>query len=369
MRILLLNQFGLASGAPTGRILTELGLELERRGHTIHLVITDASYGKPRRGLARLLQEAFTHLLLLARGLLCPKADVIISLTSPACLIVTAAVVAKIHRARHIHWAMDLYPDLGVRLGELKDGALAGFFAFLMLRAYQATDQVIALDDDMRDYLRKSYTVDSTIIEPFPPVVTWPPARQDSKNTGKWLYSGNFGRAHEIEILLQVQKKLEELGVNAELILQGQGPQFQSSRQAAKELGLRQVQWHEPVPQEKLGESLLQSDVLVVTRKAELKGLLLPSKLVLAELSGSAILWIGDTDGKTAQKLSRQGQHGVFTIHDVGPITAWLQNLFESEPAARAVAPRSIHDARHQMMNLWEAQLIKSADHKPVDRR
>ena len=54
-----------------------------------------------------------------------------------------------------------------------------------------------------------------------------------------------------------------------------------------------------------------------------MKGLLLPSKLMLAELSGRPILWIGDTDGFTALRLRKAG-HGVFASDQIEPIAEWL---------------------------------------------
>jgi glycosyltransferase involved in cell wall biosynthesis len=361
MRLLLLNQFGPESGAPTGRILGELGAGLEKRGHEVLLLSTDSNYGKPRRGLGRLRQELLSHWLMLWRGVFGPKPDAVISLTSPACLAVTATVVAAVRGARHFHWAMDLYPDVGVRLGELKDGPSTAFFRFLMRLAYQKAERVIALDDDMRDYLQAHYGVEAAVIGPFPPEIAWPSSPREPRTSRQWLYSGNFGRAHEIEILLQIQQRLEDRGVAAGLVLQGQGPQFETSREAAGRLGLRQVQWREPVPQDKLAESLVQSDVLVVTRKADLKGLLLPSKLILAELSGRAILWIGDTDGKTAQRLARKGRHGVFAVEDVEPISAWLQRLFEGKIPAAAVEPTPTSAVRSQAVESIE-MLLKSSE-------
>jgi glycosyltransferase involved in cell wall biosynthesis len=359
MRFILLNQFGLSSGAPTGRILAELGSELRLRGHDVHLLTTGSSYGKPRRGLGRLMQEGLSHLVLFGRGLWQPKADAVISLTSPACLAVTAGILARIHRARHFHWAMDIYPDLGVRLGEMKDGEIVRFLSFLMRRTYRRAARVITLDEDMQDHLQKKYGTASIVIEPFPPEVTWPSPRKNTNAPRQWLYSGNFGRAHEIHVLLQIQKALEDRHVPAELILQGQGPQFLSARKAAEQLGLRQIRWRAPVPEKDLGESLVQSDVLVVTRKAELKGLLLPSKLILAELSGKAILWIGDTDGKTAGRLSREGRHGVFAIEEVDRIAAWLQSFFAQESFEQAIEPKATRAVRQHTAAQWEGLFLK----------
>jgi hypothetical protein len=353
MRLLLLNQFGAASGAPTGRILAELGAELEKRGHRVIVLTTSAGYGQPRRGRTRLLHEGLAHLLLGWRSLWCGRIDAVLSLTSPACLAVTAGVISRLHGAKHFHWAMDLYPEVGVRLGELKVGALVRFLRVLMRLAYRDAAQVVTLDEDMRDFLQTHYGVDSAILEPFPPEVSWP-ASAEKSNANQWLYSGNFGRAHEIEILLQVQKRLEDHGSAATLVLQGQGPQFQASRETASRLGLRQVQWRAPAPQEQLGASLLESDVLVVTRKVEMMGLLLPSKLMLAELSGRTILWIGDTTGKTARRLAAQGRHGVFSIGQVSEIADWLAALFQNQTPGATQPPRDPRTMRENIARQWE---------------
>jgi glycosyltransferase involved in cell wall biosynthesis len=305
------------------------------------------------------MQEGLAHLLLAWRCLWGPRPDAIVSLTSPACLAVTAAVVAKLRRARHFHWAMDLYPDVGLLLGELPGGPMVRFFSFLMRRAYKNSERVIALDEDMREYLLTHYGVDSSVVGPFPPEIIWPSVSRETTSTRQWLYSGNFGRAHEIDVLLQVQKLLEERKVPAELILQGQGPQFISCQENARHLGLQRVQWRAPVPQEKLAESLLQSDVLVVTRRVDMKGLLLPSKLILAELSGRAVLWIGDTDGKTAQRLARMGRHGVFTVEEIGPIADWLQRLVEQKSSQTSVEPIPTRTVRQKDIDDLEALFTK----------
>jgi hypothetical protein len=88
-----------------------------------------------------------------------------------------------------------------------------------------------------------------------------------------------------------------------------------------------------------------------------MKGLLLPSKLLLAELSGKAILWIGDTDGKTAQRLKREGRHGVFILADVEPIAAWLEHLFEQETSGQVIEPKATREVRGESVRKWEALL------------
>jgi hypothetical protein len=364
MNILLVNQFGPASGAPTGRILGQLAAELERAGHTPRLLTLDASYGTARTGWIRRGREIQSHLTLLARGCSGLRPDGVISLTSPACLAVTAGLIARRHQAWHIHWAMDLYPDLALLLRELHHGIISRFLHRRMQRAYAGMNRLVALDEDMRQHLLECYGVHSNIIGPFPPEITWPDTWKIPHEPARWLYSGNFGRAHEINVLLQIQRKLEDRGVTAELVLQGHGPQFQASAARAAALDLRQVRWNPPCAPEQLGQSLLGADVLVVTRQADLKGLLLPSKLVTAELSGRPILWIGDVDGHTAKRLREVKRHGVFRVTEVDAIAAWLEDCFATGLSKHAIAPWSTSSARQEASAQW-IKLLASMGSEP----
>ncbi len=355
MRLLLLNQYGPDSGAPTGRILGELGLGLQRLGHEVVFLDVDSAYGQSRRGLKRIIHEVRAHALLAGRGLGYRRIDAVLSLTSPACLAVTAGLIARMLGAKHFHWAMDLYPEAGIRLGELREGVLTRLLTRLMRRAYRRAARVVVLDEDMREHLQREYGVESAILEPFPPDVTWTPPPGAPGEPKRWLYSGNLGRAHEIDVLLQAQRKLEESGTDVELALQGQGAQFAASQEAARALGLRCVVWRPPAPAEELGTSLLGADALVVTRKPAMKGLLLPSKLMLAELSGRPILWIGDTDGFTASRLRKAG-HGVFASSEIEPIAAWLRQALDRN-APPPAAPRPSSALRAQVIATWNALL------------
>jgi hypothetical protein len=355
MKLLLLNQYGPESGAPTGRILGELASGLQQLGHEITFLDVDSSYGQSRRGLKRILHEIRAHQKLALRSLGHRKVDAVLSLTSPACLAATGGMIARMMGAKHFHWAMDLYPEAGIRLGELREGALTRLLTRLMRRAYQKAQRVVVLDEDMRDHLLRTYGVEAAIMEPFPPDVVWTPPERTPGEPKRWLYSGNLGRAHEIDVLLQVQKKLEEGGTAAELVLQGQGAQFGASQEAARALGLRRVQWRPPAPAERLGQSLLEADALVVTRKPAMKGLLLPSKLMLAELSGRPILWIGDTDGFTARRLKKAG-HGVFASGEIDAIAAWLRQALDPN-APPPAAPRPSSAQREQGIETWNALL------------
>jgi len=353
MRLLLLNRFGPDSGAPTGRLLGELANHLQAGGHEVSLLTADSVYGGTRKGWLRWLQEFRAHGILLWKSLLHPPVDAVLSLTSPVCLLLTADLAARRHRARSYHWAMDLYPDLATGLRQLPAAAARPLRA-LMRRAYARAAAVVALDGDMRAHLRAVYGREAAVIAPWPPPLSWPVPPAGAEGASTWLYSGNLGQAHEVGVLLHVQQLLEKEAVPATLILQGSGAQWGESQATARALGLTRVVWRPPVPEAELTASLLGAGVLIVTRKPETKGLLWPSKLALALLSGKPILWIGDTEGATAQALRADG-HGVFAPGQIDEIAAWVRLKFTS--SVPLSAPQPVEPVRNAALRQWDELL------------
>ena len=79
----------------------------------------------------------------------------VVAFTSPPGLLVVGALLAIRHRAKLAHWAMDLYPELALALGEIRPGSAAVRVVRVAMNwAYRRAALVVALDEDMRDYLQ-----------------------------------------------------------------------------------------------------------------------------------------------------------------------------------------------------------------------
>jgi hypothetical protein len=256
--------------------------------------------------------------------------DVVVSATSPPLLVVVAAVVAKIRRARHCHWLFDMYPELATALGEVPEGAAAGLFSAGARWAYRGADCVVALDGDMAERL-KGYGVTARIIPPwvFKSLIAARAAQDLSPAAGGarervWLYSGNLGRAHEWRTLLDAQRVIEAAAAPWRLVFQGGGPAWAAAREYAESLGLTRCEWRPYVPEDQLPGSLLAAEVLVVTQKPETCGLLWPSKLALAASLPRPILWVGPPDRAIARDLAGLPQAGVFAPGDAEGVARWI---------------------------------------------
>lgn len=356
MHFLFLNQYFPPDPAPTGILLRELGDHLAAQGHTMEFVSSAQDYRAAKKG-SRMLREFSALASIFFRGVRARHADVVISASSPPCLLVVAAFISMVHRAKCVHWAMDLYPDLAVALGEVKPGLVPTVIERVMGWAYRRCSLVVALDEDMAARLRQ-HRVEPEIIPPwvlasFPipegpvaPIPEW-----------TWMYSGNLGRAHEWETLLQAQAVLEKRSLPCRLVFQGGGPSWPLAQARAKELGLLQCDWKNYAPEEELATSLLQARALVITQKPETQGLLWPSKLALAISLQRPILWVGPADGAIANTLRKLPSAGIFPPGAAESVADWLEQLHRNaspQPQAPAAHARSERDAALQK---WAALL------------
>ncbi len=281
-----------------------------KRGHTVVFAGDQADYRGSKTLLgSRALREGVALLRLWWKTLTSPRCDAIICLTSPPLLPVAVRAARFRHRgAKLIHWAMDLYPDVAVALGEVREGSLLHrVTARAMESVYHACDLIIVLDPEMAARVSRG-GVRLEIIPPWPPPVDRievPPARD--AGTFVWLYSGNLGRAHEWRTLLEAQRLLEDEGLEIDLVFQGGGAERAAAQGYAAALGLKRCHWRDYAPETELVSSLLAADALVVTQRPETTGCLWPSKLALVRIVERPLLWVGATGGSIALTLDGEG--------------------------------------------------------------
>ncbi len=346
MRFLFLNQYGPPDPAPTARLLGELAGGLRAGGHSVEIVSQGQSYeGRPASGgrLRRELRASWTIL----RAGWSPRGgrpDVVLALSSPPGLPVVGALLAWRHRAPLAHWAMDLYPELALALGELRPGSpVAWIVRTAMRRAYRRAALLVALDEDMHARLQPFCRREVRTMEPWlapaveQQVEAVAPSGVKQSASWTWLYSGNLGRAHEWRTLLEAQAQLEARGLPISLLFQGDGAARAPAMKYAEKLGLRLCEWKGYVPEANLLSALLDSHLLVATQRPETRGLLWPSKLALLERLPRPVLFIGPLDGAIAARLRQRGQAGVFAPNQAQAVADWIEALYLQSPDAAPV--------------------------------
>ena len=325
MRFLFLNQYFPPDPAPTGILLRELADDLAARGHVVDFVDAAADYRATQKQGGRMVREALALFKMLLAGVRRPRADVVIAGSSPPVVSFIAGLVAVWHGAKAVHWIMDLYPEIAVALGEIREGALSRNVARAMGWAYRRAARVVVLDEDMAERTRR-YGVEPVIVRPwlFTSVLARPIQAIEPTAPWTWIYSGNLGRAHEWETLLAAQAIIEQRDGEMRLLFQGGGPSWPAARERAAAIGLKQCDWQPYIEEAELPASLLRAQVCAVTQISSTRGCLWPSKLGLVLTLPRPIVWIGPKDGAIARELRGLAHAGVFEPGDAAPVAAWL---------------------------------------------
>jgi hypothetical protein len=266
------------------------------------------------------------------------------------------------HGAQSIHWCMDLYPEIAVALGEIKAGNLSRIVGSVMGWSYRRTSTTVVLDSDMATRLRE-HGVKSQIIRPW--VMNWlrPAPGIEPTVDWTWLYSGNLGRAHEWQTLLEAQAILENENRDIRLVFQGGGPSWNAAQSHANSLGLKQVEWRPYASESEVQSSLLRARCLAVTQRVEVQGMLWPSKLALMLALPRPILFVGPPDGDIGRSLRAMTHAGVFAPGDARGVAAWLTQMKERGLAAIIGDVVDAETHREESLAKW-VEIIESCGPK-----
>ena len=163
---------------------------------------------------------------------------------------------------------------------------------------------------------------------------------QDSFVVG---YSGNLGRAHDINTLLDAIGQLEARGgapAIAWLFIGGGALIQEFSREVARR-NLKSVQLRPYQPRERLAESLSVADVHIVSLRPELEGLIVPSKFYGVAACGRPTIFIGDKLGEISSILAKYGCGLQVNEGDSGALAQTCVRLAETPDECRGMGERA----------------------------
>jgi len=105
------------------------------------------------------------------------------------------------------------------------------------------------------------------------------------------MYSGNIGYTHDIGMLLDAAAALQH-DDSVRFVIVGDGPGKADLLRRAEALGLSNVCFHGLLDSDTFGQSLPLADVSIVSIRAGVEGLMMPSKTYFAMAAGCAVLGI-----------------------------------------------------------------------------
>ena len=278
------------------------------------------------------------------------KVDAVVSMTDPP-LQVAAVTLVSCRARKKIHWAQDVYPELAEELGVIvRGGILARVLRAVSTWALRRQDEIVVVGRCMRERLI-ARGIDAGKIEVIPNWIQVAAVSADEAVAMRrklgWgeklvaLYSGNIGLAHDFETLVEAAKLLEGSGVR--MVFAGEGPRLEEVRRATA--GLAQVTFLRPQPKEELGAFLAAADVHLVTVRAGLEGLVVPSKAYGILAAGRPVMYVGSADSEIAKLLNESGAGRVFPYGDARGLAEALKSAAAASDTFQRIGASAMRSA------------------------
>jgi colanic acid biosynthesis glycosyl transferase WcaI len=346
MHLVFINQYYPPDGAPTGIALAAVVEELAALDHEVTVICAEGGYAEMRHKTVRrqtqekdginvvriratkLGRESFigklvdylSYYLGVAWHLavMLPKPNRVVALTTPPYLSLLARVISKTRGADHAHWVMDLYPDVMVAHGILKQNSLAHRALTWLARwgmGGKRCAALLTLGPDMAERLANQCKEESSnSLHPVSWVPLWSTENENAddqevikrRHEMGWkddelvvMYSGNMGLGHRFGEILEHISQQPEINTpnyrSVRFAFFGGGKRRREISEFIEKHPNAPIELHDYAPAEILTAHLRSADVHLVTLDAKWSGTMLPSKLQGIFTASRPVIFIGDT--------------------------------------------------------------------------
>lgn len=276
--------------------------------------------------------------------------DRVLVVTNPPSVPILLGLIAKWKRARPALLVHDVYPEVLAASGILAPGSLPyRLLMRLFSWAYTQFDDIVVLGQDMSDVASTKLGAAVRAIHVIPnwgdtdEIVPIPKNRnafrRDHWLDGKFVvqFSGNIGRTHDIELLLDAADLLLDVP-DVVFLFVGYGGKSGLLADASK-AARPNVTFLPRQPREKLGEMLAASDVTIIPFVDGMLGLSVPSRMYNVLAAGVPIIAAADPRSELAQTVERLGAGWVLDVRSPAALAALIRQL-ASDPARREAQER-----------------------------
>ncbi len=274
------------------------------------------------------------------------RGDTLVTKTDPPLLGVILWPWARLCRARQIHWVQDIYPEVAMAV----TAGRASLWLLASLRGvrdftWRHSAGCVALGDDMAAFIRARGVEGShiSIIGNWAPTgLALAPTAEVAALRRDWglgdkfviAYSGNLGRVHDLDPVLDLAGLLRDEPHIAFLFIGG-GAQHARLRQRALDEQLRNVHFQPAQPRDRLAAALGVGDLHLVTLLPSCASLVFPSKLYGVAALGKPILFLGPDDSEPARLVRAYGM-GIACHREAIAEVAATVRLLARNPVALA---------------------------------
>jgi colanic acid biosynthesis glycosyl transferase WcaI len=269
--------------------------------------------------------------------------DVVYAVLPPLPLGVSAALLAKAARASLVVNVQDIYPDIAVALGILRQRHVVRFFQAMERWVYRHSNRIVVISEGFRqNLLNKGVPGGKLAVVPNwgdPEMLTLP-ARQNAFRRehhigGEFvvLYSGGLSHNSHLEPVLEAAEQLQSEPFL--FLIAGEGVHKPALTRRVETRGLRNVRFLPFQPLARYGEMLAAADITLVTLHAAATVASVPSKIYKQMAAGRPVIALADARSEVARLIAETGCGICAGLQEAGEFVAALR-FIRSHPGEAA---------------------------------
>lgn len=360
--ILILTLVFRPDNVSTAQIMADLAEDLQCRGHSVSVLTSTPHYNRdpeaalaqplswkwfgliqesrykgmrvlhawmPEKGrnkLYRALTWAGFHLTsTIAGAFLTRRPCLILCPSPPPTIALSAWLLGLWHRAPFLYVVQEVYPDVAINLGMLKNRLLIRACYALEQFIYKRAAGISVISPRMQTCLqRKGVPEDKLAMIPnFVDVADFKPLEKDNEFArqhglrGKFLvcYAGNMGKPQHLETLVHAAARLRDR-VEVHFLLMGDGSEAGALRNLAQSFQLTNLTFLSYQPYSVMPQAYAAADVSFVPQAIGTSADGIPSKIYRIMAAGRPVIAVTDQDSDLAEMVSEAKCGYVITSHD-----------------------------------------------------
>lgn len=380
-RILLISQYFYPEMISTGHILTELLLELNKKGiessvicaqptyysrervnkqidhHGIDIVRTANTQFDKNSKIGKIFNSGSFFVLSSLLSLIENGHSPVILVTNPPFLGVIGVILKALRKRPFILIIHDLYPDIAVNAGYLgKRSPVVAIWNLLNRFIFREASFIIGLGRDVNLIIEKRLPAeqkdkvvyipnwaDPALIKPLDFNDNLFVQRLGLSNKFIVQYSGNMGLTHDMETIVEAANLLKD-DDSIHFLLIGDGGKRKIVEHMIVDYKLKNITMLPYQPRENLINSLSASHVSLISLESNARGLSVPSKLYGILASGRPALALVPEDSEVALTLNEYNCGLVVAPKDVDALVSSI-NWLKDHKNERAAMGENAHKA------------------------
>ena len=394
-RLTIVSQYFPPDFAATGQFIEDLSRRLAERGlqnlvltgqpgYAFHANQAERIEFLPNRCIRRTATSRFwperirgrvvNSLLFCLRTLLrllrqCRRGDLLLFTTEPAYLPIVGWLCHLLTRAPYVVLVYDLYPDIAVSLGVIAaDHPVARLWHLLQASSFTAASEIIVLSATMQEHLCQHYPsmrtpitvipswADPELIAPIPKQYNHFIHRHGLGDSFTVLYSGNQGRCHDLDTLLQSARLLRHEPQITVLIV-GAGAQHRFLVEQVEAWTLPNVRFLPYQDAADLPELLAAADLAIVSLLEAAEGQVAPSKLYGHLAAACPVAAICAPRSYLRTEIARAGCGSAFASGEAEALANFIRSLVAAPGLAQQLGEAG---RRHLLATATPALVVQA---------